>query len=283
MSEALLAAAASPWLGYLPAYLAIGAAAGVAAGLFGVGGGVIIVPLVLVCLHAQSAPAALIPHLAIGSALACIVVTAASAAWAHHGHGAVRWALVAGMLPGLIAGAALGARTASALSGPTLQALFGGLLAAVAAHMFSNWRPALMDAPPRAAGLALSGLLIAWPSALLGIAGGSIAVPFLHGCRLPLREAIGTASACGAPIAAVGALGYALAGAGASGLPVGAAGFVYWPAVAGIVASSALATRYGAHLAHRWPVARLKRAFALMLAAVGASLLWDALGRVVGF
>ena len=264
------------WLGHVPVYLAIGALSGLVAGLFGVGGGVVIVPLLFAFLRMQSVSASVIPHLAIGSALACIVVTGASAAWAHHAKGAVRWQLFAGMLPGLLIGAGAGALTASALPGVVLQALFGSLLGLVAVHMFIDWRPALMDAPPGLAGLTGAGTLIAWPSTLLGIAGGSLTVPFLYGCRVPLHHAIGTASACGVPLAACGAVGYMLAGAGIDGLPAGAGGYVYWPAVLGIVVSSAACAPLGARLAHRWSVETLRRAFSLLLAVVSASLLWDA-------
>ena len=122
--------------------------------------------------------------------------------------------------------------------------------------------------------MAGAGSVIGTVSALVGIGGGTMTVPFLmwHGQRAV--NAVATSAACGLPISLAGATGFVVAGWGQAGLPAGATGYLYWPALAGIVATSVLTAPLGAALAHRLPVATLKRLFALLLFAVAMRLLW---------
>ncbi len=283
MTQLVELLAGAEWLGHLPFYLLIGAVTGLAAGMFGIGGGLIIVPAMVLMLSLDGVSPTVVPHLAVGSALACIVVTALSASWVHHSKGSLRWPLLWRMLPGLVLGAAAGALTAHMIDGSILQLLLGGCLGLVALQMWFPWQPLIQRAAPGRWVLGLAGSLVGWLSALLGIAGGVLLVPFLSVYQVPLRQAIGTAAACGLPIALFGALGHAVSGWGNPQVPAGSSGFVYWPAVFSIVLSSVFLARTGARLAHRLPVQQLRRWLALLLIAVSGMLLWDALRRVVGF
>ena len=106
-------------------------------------------------------------------------------------------------------------------------------------------------------------------STLLGIGGGTLTVPLLVFYNVPIHQAVGTSAACGLPIALAGAIGFVVAGWGEAGLPAGSSGYVYWPAVATVVAGSAFLAPLGARLAHTLPVAILRRGFAVVVALIG--------------
>ena len=250
-------------------YAALGLFAGLLAGLMGIGGGLVIVPVLAGLFAMQGFSDSVIMPLALGTSLATIVFTSLSSLRAHHRHGAVRWSLMAQLSVGIVAGGWLSGFVARWLGGPLLAVLFGLFELLVAAHlMFGKAPSAHRGAPGRGRNL-LAGSIIGVVSALLGIGGGTLTVPWLVWHRVAMREAVGTAAACGLPIALVGASGFVLAGNGVNGLPEGSSGFVYWPAVAAISITSVLAAPLGARLAHSMPQHRLKQAFALMLVALG--------------
>ena len=143
----------------------------------------------------------------------------------------------------------------------------------IAGQMWFDWQPQGHSRVPGKGGLTLAGLVIGGVSALFGIGGGSLTVPFLCWCKVRMQEAVATAAACGFPIALVGALGYVYQGWLQPDLPQYALGYVYLPAVLGIGISSVVFARFGAQLAHRWPAATLKRVFAGFLVFIGAVLL----------
>ncbi len=250
-------------------YPLAGVVAGTMAGLFGIGGGAVIVPVLVAAFTWQRLPEALVMHLALGTSLATIVVTSLSSITAHQRRGGVRWDIVLPMTPGILAGAATGALLADRLPSRALALLFGLFSLAVALQMGLELRPPAAGRLPGRLGRGLAGLLIGTASALTGIGGGSITVPFLTWCRVPMREAVGSAAACGLPIALAGAAGYLLAGQNAPDLPAGATGYVYWPAFIGITLATVVFAPLGARLAHRWPERRMKRLFALFLVIVG--------------
>ncbi|HQQ63647.1 MAG TPA: sulfite exporter TauE/SafE family protein [Pseudomonadales bacterium] len=254
-------------------YLLVGAVAGVLAGLFGVGGGTIIVPALLLCFTWQGIPLDLQTHLAIGTSLACIVITSVSSARTHHSQGAVRWSLVWWLTPGIAVGVWAGAGLAAQLHGLQLQRLFGLFAWIIAIQMWTGWQPGSHYTVPGKAGLSLAGLVIGGASALFGIGGGSLTVPFLVGCRVRMQEAVATAAACGFPIALVGAAAYIYQGQSQTGLPAGSLGFVFLPAFLGMGIASTPCAWLGARLAHRWPAATLKRLFAGFLILIGSVLL----------
>jgi uncharacterized membrane protein YfcA len=250
-------------------YLLTGAVAGVLAGLLGVGGGLVIVPALTAIFTAQHFPPETILRLALGTSLASILFTAISSARKHHAHGAVNWVVLRGITPGIVTGTLLGASLATLLSSDFLKGFFVVFVYYVAVQMLFDLRPGGARPLPGKTGLFLAGSVIGAVSSLVGIGGGTLSVPFMTWCRIRMHEAIGTSSAIGFPIAAAGAIGYIANGWNTPGLPVYSLGFVYLPALAGLVATSVLTAPLGAKAAHRLPVKQLKKLFALLLVLVG--------------
>lgn len=254
-------------------YLLLGAFAGVMAGLLGVGGGLIIVPaLAWIFQHQQIAETALM-HLAIGTSLATIIVTSISSVRAHHQRGAVLWATVWRLTPGIIIGAWLGAAVADALSSFVLQKVFALFVLAMAGQMGFGAKPAPHRDLPETTGMLAAGGVIGVVSAIVGIGGGSLTVPFLSWCNVPIRQAVATSAACGLPIALAGALGFVVTGLNAPDLPAWSLGYVYGPALLGVAVTSMLFAPLGAKLAHTLPTEMLKKIFAVFLAVVGVKML----------
>lgn len=250
-------------------YLGLGAVAGLVAGLLGVGGGLIIVPVLLWLFEGQGIGGPYAMHLAVGTSLGTIVFTSLSSVRAHHRRGAVAWAVFARMTPGIVVGGLAGAAFAGALGGRALEVVFGLFELAVAARMAWGARPAPHRGLPGRAGLTAAGGVIGAFSALVGIGGGTLTVPFLVWCNLTMQRAVATSAACGLPIAAAGAVGFVVAGWDAAGLPAGSFGFLYLPALLGIVLASVLLAPVGARIAHAVPGLALRRAFAVFLVAAG--------------
>lgn len=254
----------------------IGALSGLMAGLFGIGGGLVIVPALNAVFAAglvTMAPEARM-HVAIGSSLAVIVFTAFSSARSHHGYGAVLWPAVRGLAPGIIAGGLFGAWVADALATRSLEIVFGAFAALMAIQIgfAPKVEPETHGTLPRLPGYLGAGAVIGSVSALGGIGGGIMTVPYLAWHAVPLRQAVGTAAACTLPVALAGALGYAIMGQGMA-LPPWTTGYLYWPAVGVIALASMLTAPFGARLAHRLPVRQLRMLFALLLLVVAADML----------
>ncbi|UCE76447.1 MAG: sulfite exporter TauE/SafE family protein [Gammaproteobacteria bacterium] len=253
----------------LASYALLGVFAGVIAGLLGVGGGLVVVPILVALYALQGFAAELTMQLAVGTSLATIVFTSLSSMRAHHRRGAVDWPITAQLSAGIMLGAWLGGVLAQWLGGVLLALLFGLFELAVAVQMGFGRAPAAHRDTPGRARNALAGVVIGALSALLGIGGGTLSVPYLVWHNVGMRRAVGTSSACGLPIALVGALGFVLVGWGLDGLPSGSSGFVYWPAVAAIGVTSVASAPLGARLAHRLDQATLKRVFALFIGLLG--------------
>jgi uncharacterized membrane protein YfcA len=258
-------------------YICLGSVAGVLAGLLGVGGGIVIVPMLIFTFTAQHLPAELIQHLALGTSLATIMFTSLSSLRSHHAKGAVNWPVVRRITPGILCGTLAGATVAARLSGSFLKGFFVLFTFFVAWQMLLDAKPKASRQLPGRAGLFGTGAVIGSISSLVGIGGGSMSVPFLIWCNLPAHRAIGTSAAIGFPIALAGAVGYLLNGLGAAGLPPFTLGYIYLPALIGIAATSFLTAPLGAALAHSLPVPILKRGFALLLVATGAKMLYGLL------
>jgi uncharacterized membrane protein YfcA len=254
-------------------YLGTGAFAGVLAGLLGVGGGVIIVPLLVFTFTAQHLPEAYILHLALGTSLASIIFTSISSLRAHHRRGAVNWPVVKGISPGILVGTFLGSWVAAQLSTGFLKGFFVVFLYYVATQLLLDIRPKPHRQMPGAGGMFGVGNVIGGVSSLVGIGGGSLSVPFLIWCNLPMHHAVGTSAAIGFPIAVAGAAGYLVNGLPAVGLPSGAVGFIYLPALVGIALASICTAPLGVRLAHSLPVPRLKKVFAVFVLIMGTRLL----------
>jgi uncharacterized protein len=254
-------------------YLGVGVIGGLLAGLFGIGGGLVIVPLLVFCLTWQGIPQEYVMHLALGTSMASIIFTSVSSFWAHHKRGAVQWTVVRRIVPGILLGTLLGTCVAARLSSSFLKIFFVFFLYYVAVQMLIDRKPKPSRDLPGQLGMFGVGNAIGMVSSLVGIGGGALSVPFMIWCNLAVHQAIGTSAAIGFPIAIAGTLGYIVNGLQAAGLPEYSFGYAYLPALAGIVCASVLTAPLGVRLAHSLPVARLKRMFAMLLIVVGTRML----------
>lgn len=259
----------SAWL----VYLALGACAGLLAGLLGVGGGLVLVAALVWLLPAQGVPALHAMHVALATSLASIVLTGLSSTRAHHLRGSVMWPSVRWLVPGLLLGGLLGAALATTLSGATLRWVVAVFcyLAAIQLALGGVRGTADGATAPTGAGLTAAGLGIGAVSAVVGIGGGSLTVPLLVWLGAAPVRAVGTSSACGVAIALASAAGYIGLGPPAGTLPPGSVGYVYLPAAAGIALASILAAPWGTRLAHRLGGGALKRVFAVFLVLAGTA------------
>ncbi len=263
-------------------YSMVGAVAGVLAGLLGIGGGAVIVPMLVFTFHWQSIPPDVAMHMAIGTSLGSIIFTAISSSLAHHRKGCVDWRIFRGITIGILIGTYCGSFIAAQIPGQWLQLFFAVFLYYVATNMLLNKKPNPSRTLPGFAGLTGAGLVIGGVSSLVGIGGGTLSVPFLVWHNVDIRRAIGTSASIGFPIAVAGCLGYVTNGWNIAGLPPYALGYLYLPALAGIVAVSTLTAPFGASIAHRLPVPRLKKFFACVLYIIATKLLVDAVRALAG-
>jgi uncharacterized membrane protein YfcA len=254
-------------------YLALGVLAGTMAGLFGIGGGLVIVPVLIFSFGLQGVSGDIAAHLAVGTSLATIVFTSISSIRSHHRHGSVCWGIFRPMTAGIVPGAVLGAWTASMLSGDTLELVIGVFVILVALEMLFGANPKPGRDVSGSVGLGSAGAGIGWASAIFGIGGGTLTVPYLNWCNVRMQQAVGTSAACGLPIAVAGALANIATGWQSPGLPKLSVGFIYLPAFIGIVLTSVLFARVGANLAHRLDAALLKKIFAIVLIVMGVRFL----------
>jgi uncharacterized protein len=262
-------------IGDLWVFALLGVAAGLLAGLLGVGGGLVLVAALAWLLPLHGIPPEAAMHAALATSLASIVLTALSSARAHHRRGSVLWPTVRWMVPGLLLGGWLGSMVAVSLDGAVLRLCVAVycFLAALQLAFGGRGRAAPGGAPvPHGPWMSSAGLGIGAVSALVGIGGGSMTVPLLVWRGVAVVRAVGTSSACGVAIGLASALGYA-ANAPDGALPAHAIGYVYLPAALGVAATSIVAAPLGTRLAHAISADALRRVFALFLVAVGASLL----------
>ena len=252
------------------AYIVLGLFAGFVAGLLGVGGGLIIVPVLVFIFTAHHFADQYVVHLALGTAFASIVFTSISSFRAHHAHGAVDWKVWREISPGVVTGTLLGTVIAAYLSAMFLKIFFVAFVLYVATQMLLDIKPKAERALPRLPGMFAAGNIIGVISSFVGIGGGTLSIPFMTWCNVSLHRAIGTSAAIGLPIAIAGAIGYAANGLLVrSALPEYSFGFIYLPALVAIVVASVLTAPLGARLAHRLPVKKLKKIFAFLLYILG--------------
>lgn len=260
------------------AYLILGAFTGFLAGLFGVGGGLVLVPVLLILFDAQHFSAEHTLHLALGTSMATIIFTSLSSMRKHHQHGAVNWQVVRRITPGILLGTAIGALTASAIPVKGLGIFFALFVYFIAAQILFGRDPHPARQLPGTAGMTLAGTFTGWISSLVSIGGGAIVVPFLIWCNVPIRNAIGTAAAIGFPIAVGGSIGYITVGWAADGLPDMHLGYIYLPALLWVAIATMLTAPLGAKAAHRMKVELLRKLFAVMLIMLATKLLLKVLG-----
>lgn len=256
-------------------YLCCGAVVGVLAGLLGVGGGTVIVPILVMVFPWEGIPAQYVQQLALGTSLASIMFTSISSARSHHLRGAVNWRIFRNITPGILLGTFFGGLVATHLPTMFLKIFFICFLFAISAQMMTNYRPPATRHMPGALGTAGAGGVIGMVSSFVGIGGGSLSVPFMTYCGVDIHDAVGTSAAIGFPIAVAGTLGYIVGGWGRPGLPPCALGFVHLWALFGIAAASCVTAPLGVKISHSLPTAKLKRAFAIFLILIALKMLWD--------
>lgn len=248
--------------------LIVGAIAGTLAGLLGVGGGIVIVPLLAVFFSSQGVNIDVLMHVAIGTSLATIVITSLSSIYAHHQHGAIDWSVFKIISIGVFAGGLLGAFIASFIAGGYLKITFAIFLLLISIQMFFGSQIKAGSQLPKPMGMVLAGTIIGSISSVMGIGGGSMSVPFLTWCNVNIRKAIATSSAIGFPIAVSGTLGFIVLGLAVPNRPELSIGYINLPAFISIVISSVIFAPLGAKMAHRISTVYLKRLFAVFLLMV---------------
>jgi uncharacterized membrane protein YfcA len=254
-------------------YLVLGTVAGFMAGMFGIGGGLILVPVLLFLFDLQHFPPEHVMLLALGTSMAAILFTSLSSLRAHHRHGAVNWRVVRNITPGILLGTGMGASLAAYIPTHGLAIFFTLFVYAVAAQILLDFRPQAARQLPGAAGMTLTGTLTGCLCSLVSIGGGAIMVPFQVWCNVPLRNAIGTSAAIGFPVAIGGTIGYVLTGSGIPALPAYTLGFVYLPALFWIALASVIAAPLGAKATHHMKIGMLRKLFALLLLVLATKLL----------
>jgi uncharacterized membrane protein YfcA len=252
------------------ALLATGMIAGILAGLLGVGGGIVMVPVLYLVFGAFDVDQAVRMHMAVGTSLAAMIPTSIRSALAHHKRGAVDGELFRRWLPAIIAGALMGSAVAPYAPSQLLRGVFAFFALFVALNMIvGNDRWALGSELPRAVWQRVTAFLIGSISVMMGIGGGTFTVPYLSLFGYPIRQAVATASAIGVLIAIPGAIGFGIGGLGVAGRPLWSLGYASLIGFALIVPATMIATPWGVALAHRIDPSWLRKAFALFLALTG--------------
>lgn len=257
-------------------YMVFGAFAGILAGLLGVGGGLVIVPILVYGLPLQGITEH-VQHMALGTSMASIIFTSLSSMRAHNARGTVMWPVVKSFTPGIIVGTFVGGSIAALMPTRPLGIIFVVFLSYVSMQMLLDIKPKASRQLPGPVGTAGAGGVIGFVSSFVGIGGGSLIIPYLTMCNTPMREAIGTSAAVGFPLAVAGAVSYIFNGWSVPGLPQYSFGFIYLPALAGIVVASMLTAPLGAKIAYKVPVSKLKRFFAIFLMFVAANMIYKLL------
>lgn len=262
---------------WILAFVSLGLFAGFMAGLLGIGGGGIMVPMLTTIFLAQGISADYAVHLALGTSMAAIVMTSISSMRAHHARGGVVWPVVKAMAPGVIIGTFAATFLAAQISAQHLAIFFALFMGYVALNMLRPKKTTNGAGKTASkAELAAVGTGIGSISALVSIGGGSLTVPYLNWRNIDLKYAIGTSAAVGLPISAAGALGYLLNTQPGLDIPY-AVGLVYLPGVLLMSVASFLTAPLGAKLAHKLPVAVLKKVFAFLLITLSLKMLWSVL------
>lgn len=253
--------------------LVMGSLAGISAGLLGIGGGIIIVPVLVVVFTSQGVSIDVLMHVAIGTSLATIVITSLSSIRSHHKHQAIDWSVVRVMAIGVFCGGLAGSVTAKYIAGTDLKITFSIFMILIAAQMFFGNTAKPHRTLPARPGMIFAGATIGFVSSMMGVGGGSMSVPFLTWCNMSIRKAVATSSAIGFPIALSGSLGFIMTGWSVADRPVMSLGYVNLPAFISIAVASVLSAPLGAWIAHRISPLHLKRIFAGFLLVLAVKMM----------
>jgi uncharacterized membrane protein YfcA len=262
----------------------LGCVVGFCAGLLGIGGGLIIVPALMYLLPQLGMEPSLIMPMALATSLATIVVTSFSAALAHHRNKNIPWSLAKQLMVAIALGSLCGAFIADVLSVEALENTFAIAVFLLSSYMFVSIGKARKNKSieksddeklPANIIIKLIGLFTGVLASLMGIAGGAILVPILSYFRVPLRQAIGVATVSGMIVAIFGVSGYVIAGFGEPNLPEYSLGYVYLPALLGIILTSSIFAPIGVKAATKLPVSTMKKSFAIFLMLVAAKMIFS--------
>lgn len=259
---------------YLLFYALLGSGVGVMAGLFGVGGGLIMVPVLTALFLAQGVAVDTVLYLALATSMAAIVPTSLASLMAHHRRGGVQWPVVRWLTPGIVLGTLSATFLAALIPTQFLAIVFAVFVLFAALQLTVNVVPQNPRALPSSASLMGVGGIIGSISALVSIGGGALTVPFLLWHQVPIKQAIASSAAVGFPIAVAGALGYLINGFLQPVAFFATWGWIHWPAVLMVALTSPLFAPVGVALMHRLPVPILKRLFALLMIVMAVRMLW---------
>ncbi len=246
-------------------YILTGAFAGLAAGLFGVGGGLIIVPVLYYIFSTQGFDQQHLMHMAVATSLATIVFTSLSSTLAHHKKQAVLWPLVFLLSPGIIIGAWFGGIFASELDNKILTSIFAIFELLIAINLLLKKQPVQHETNIKKIVATTGGFIIGFISTVIGIAGGTMTVPFLHWFNISMHKAVATSAACGFPIALIGTLSYLYAGWGQQLSSTSSIAYLHLYALFFIAGSSFIFAPLGAKVAHTISEKTLRLSFSFIL------------------
>ncbi|MCL2913419.1 sulfite exporter TauE/SafE family protein [Shewanella corallii] len=251
----------------------LGGLVGFAAGLLGIGGGLMIVPALMYLLPSAGIDSSQLPHVAIATSLAAIILTSFSSARAHQKRQNISWPIFYRLVPGILLGALLSGFVSELIPAEQLKQAFAIFVILMAVQMAFPLKPSQGEGLPGNGLVFPVTIVIAVIAGLMGIGGGVLLVPLLSYWGMQMRFAVGLSSMMGLIIATGGTLGYIVAGWNTPELPSGTLGYIYLPALAGIVTSSVLVAPLGVAAASSWPTPVLKKIFAGLLMVIGIKLI----------
>ena len=251
----------------------LGTLSGVLAGLFGIGGGIIIIPTFFFIFSYLGFAEGILAHMVLGSSLGVIVFSSISSTFSHNIKDAVNWKLIKVTAPSIIIGSALGGITAGLIESDTLQGLVALFLVVASVQLIFEFPPPPQNPHTNVIGPFIAGGGIGWLSGVFGIGGGIFSVPYFYHRGLKMMNAIGTSAACGIPIAISGSLSYMIVGLNEDSLPNYSIGYVYLPATIIVGIMSSLTAKFGVNIAHRMKQKKLRIAFAFLVMIMALNLL----------
>lgn len=252
----------------------LGLAVGTLSGLLGIGGGVVLVPMLTFILPIIYVNPDVAIHIALGTSLACTSLTLFSSSLAHRRHGNLNTKIFYTFLPGVLVGAILGPYIVHLLSAEMLRYIIGSILLALAINMAFDYEIPSHRKLPSTYVIVLTAFFIGTLSSFAGLSGAVLIVPYLIWFGIPMRQSVGTAAMCGFPLSVMGMITFMAVGYNVENLPFGAVGYVYWPAVIVIAFTSVPMAQFAAKWSLNLPKESLKRLLAVILTFVSAKMLF---------
>ena len=261
-------------LSFILLCLLVGAVAGFFAGLFGIGGGLMIVPVLVYLLPMVGVPEPLLMSTALGTSFATIVITGFSSAQRHHKLGNVVWSAVKVLAPSIMVSVFICGFFIGKLDRDISSKLFACLVVYLAVKMVLSIKPKTNKTvkPLTAQSSIIGGILIGMASSAAGIGGGGFIVPFLNSRGIDMKKAIGSSAFCGMLLGTSGMFSFMLSGWGNAAMPEYSLGYIYFPAVLCITATSFFTSKLGATATSKLPVPTLKKGFALLLITIAVDM-----------